>query len=680
MLAGLFNRIDDVRRLRLLLIVLLLALAIPTGAVLWQAYGQLKWESFHQVRGQAEALTVRINEMLADSIRTAESQEFSEYAFLNITGDPQAGFLQRSPLSAYPVDPLLPGLVGYFQVDADGRFSTPLLPANEASATSLGISIEEFQARRDLAARLQAILASNRLTSEADAVDKRDSQEYFDELKQAGRENAQLGSRIGNLDSVQEPAQNRAPVYQKVEELRLDDTLQKKSKVAEEESTSDSDQKDSFAISAAPPARERRVEQSALPEVLSADLERAEEPGDAPETPVPATSEVRITTFESEVDPFEFALLDGGEFVLFRNVWREGERLIQGLILDQDRFVDGAVIGPFLADRLSGVTDLAVVLGDFVIRTVAARGDSDYLSAQTGMEGDLLYRSRLVSPMSNVELVFSVDSLPAGPGGNILRWTSGLLVLVFGGGFIALYRLGLGQIRLVRQQQDFVASVSHELKTPLTSIRMYSEMLKEGWTDDGKKQQYYEFIHDESERLSRLISNVLQLASITRNEPQFDLRQHQAETLLDQVRSRIAKQVESAGFELQLEPWTQPGKGLIEVDEDCIMQIVINLVDNAIKFSRAGDEKKLVIGARLKSDSTVRFSVRDFGPGIPKDQIKKIFRLFYRPESELTRETVGTGIGLAIVHQLTLAMGGRVDVLNRNPGAEFGISFPVLEE
>jgi signal transduction histidine kinase len=72
-----------------------------------------------------------------------------------------------------------------------------------------------------------------------------------------------------------------------------------------------------------------------------------------------------------------------------------------------------------------------------------------------------------------------------------------------------------------------------------------------------------------------------------------------------------------------------------------------------------------------------RISVRDFGPGIPREQMKKIFRLFYRPQSELTRETVGTGIGLAIVHQLALAMHGRVDVVNVDPGAEFGVEFPL---
>ncbi|HKX55851.1 MAG TPA: ATP-binding protein, partial [Xanthomonadales bacterium] len=142
------------------------------------------------------------------------------------------------------------------------------------------------------------------------------------------------------------------------------------------------------------------------------------------------------------------------------------------------------------------------------------------------------------------------------------------------------------------------------------------------------------------------------------------------------VRSKIANQVERAGFELAVTVESEAGQTLVRVDADCFAQIIINLVDNAIKFSRNSGARKIDIGATVGSDGWVRFSVRDYGPGIPRDQIRKIFRLFYRTESELTRETVGTGIGLAIVHQLTLAMSGRVDVLNRDPGAEFGVSFP----
>jgi two-component system phosphate regulon sensor histidine kinase PhoR len=206
---------------------------------------------------------------------------------------------------------------------------------------------------------------------------------------------------------------------------------------------------------------------------------------------------------------------------------------------------------------------------------------------------------------------------------------------------------------------------------------MYGVILKEGWADYDKRQSYYEFIHDESERLTRLISNVLQLARITRNEPQFDMRPINAGELMSQIESKIASQVERAGFELHFAGDDKASRASVNVDSDCFVQIIINLVDNAIKFSKDAEMKRIEI-ASTYFNNKVRFTVRDFGPGIPKNQLKKIFRLFYRSESELTRETVGTGIGLAIVHQLTLAMNGTVDVINRSPGVEFTVSFSAL--
>ena len=116
----------------------------------------------------------------------------------------------------------------------------------------------------------------------------------------------------------------------------------------------------------------------------------------------------------------------------------------------------------------------------------------------------------------------------------------------------------------------------------------------------------------------------------------------------------------------------------ISIDEDCFTQIIINLVDNAIKFSKDATEKIVEVRSKRVANGQLVFSVRDFGPGVPRDQMKKIFELFYRSESELTRETVGTGIGLAIVYQLTTAMGGSVDLVNVDPGAEFRVTWQAL--
>jgi two-component system phosphate regulon sensor histidine kinase PhoR len=201
-------------------------------------------------------------------------------------------------------------------------------------------------------------------------------------------------------------------------------------------------------------------------------------------------------------------------------------------------------------------------------------------------------------------------------------------------------------------------------------------MLREGWAPEDKKQSYYAFIHDESERLSRLIGNVLQLARMNRNEVKVDVKAVSVSALIDGVRSPVSSQIERAGFALRVNCDAAAGQAVIEVDADAFTQILINLVDNAVKFAAGADSRIIDIGCRQQRDGSVVFSVRDYGPGVPRDQMKKIFRLFYRSENELTRETVGTGIGLALVRQLTEAMGGQVDVVNRAPGAEFRVVFP----
>ncbi len=722
----------DERRLRNLLGVLFMALAIPTAVVIWLAYGQLKWEAFYQYRAQAEALTNRIDNVISERIATAEDRRFADFAFLNLT---QSGkILQRSPLAAYPVTQDLPGALGYFQVDADGTFSTPLLPDRETDLTSVGIEPEEFAQRSALAGQIQQILADNRLVRdgvataarlsitneptdlpqeqapaspiasgafEATAPDRKDDADRLDDRLDDSRDNA-LATSIAEptvrqveepetgytqqvfdqLNASSAPAAAKAPPVDKVAEsgrrenalgrlqdLELDEDLQKKSEELNKELPALQEDK---RQSDAAPIRARRTEQVAVPEaiVLEDELSAGLTEGEA----VPKA----ITTFSSEIDPYEFSLLDSGHLVLFRKVWRNGERYIQGLLLDQNVFAEDAIATAFRETTLASMSDLIVGYQDDIISVVNGTTGRDYLASSGTLQGTLLYRRPLSTPFDSLELVYSINQMPRGPGAGVLAWSTVIIAIVFLAGFLALYRLGLSQIRLARQQQDFVSAVSHELKTPLTSIRMYGEMLKEGWADEAKQKQYYEYIHDESERLTRLISNVLQLAKITRSDPEFNLQPIAVGELMSQIESKITNQVERAGFALQISRDADTDTHNIQVDVDCFTQVVINLVDNAIKFSRDATEKAIDITARLATDGNIVFTVRDFGPGIPKGQMKKIFQLFYRTESELTRETVGTGIGLAIVHQLVTAMNGRVDVTNQDPGAQFDVSFPSI--
>ncbi len=134
------------RRLLLLLVLFFVALALPTSVLVYQAYGQLKWEAFYQHQRLARELTLRIDGDFRDLIEREESRPISDYEFLNVSGSEGSAFLQPSPLSQFPPQSELPGLLGYFQVDSAGQLRTPIVP--DADASSYGISSSELQQRQ----------------------------------------------------------------------------------------------------------------------------------------------------------------------------------------------------------------------------------------------------------------------------------------------------------------------------------------------------------------------------------------------------------------------------------------------------------------------------------------------------------------------------------------------------
>ena len=165
---------------------------------------------------------------------------------------------------------------------------------------------------------------------------------------------------------------------------------------------------------------------------------------------------------------------------------------------------------------------------------------------------------------------------------------------------------------------------------------------------------------------------------MTRNELPVDLKPCTIAELIDTVRSKINSQVERAEFKLNLICDETITEKTLLADVDYFTQIIINLVDNAIKFSAKSEIKQIDIQCQILRNSKIQFTIRDYGPGVNKDQMRKIFHLFYRSENELTRDTVGTGIGLSLVKQLVKTMQGEIDVVNKEPGVEFQITFDTL--
>jgi signal transduction histidine kinase len=592
----------DKKRLRRWLVVFFLALAVPTAILIYQAYSQLKWEAFHQNRLLAEELAARIDSSLVRLIRQEEVRSFSDYSFLVVAGDPKTNIVQRSPLSSYPVDSGIPGLIGYFQVDAEGRFSTPFLPKelskeppkliSQDIANPYGISQHQYQQRVALQRQIQQILSENRLVhdevaettaavssqfrrdrqfrlagsdvlakkNEAGAVAPRSSASFpkeeqeqpqaaFDQLKES------------SVDKGRQKTQEIMNNLGRVEDLKLEKRYQNESQAKSSRQI----------LSRRAPLLEKRgsrKEQSSIPEPLV-----SSEPATLSKTKPKSQTALRIRTFESEVDPFEFSLLGSGHFVMFRKVWRDGQRFIQGAIIEQKAFLQGSMEAMFREAAIAQVSNLIVAYQGNVISAFNGWSARSYLSRADELTGQLLYQGRLSAPLSDIELIFSVTRLPPGPGGAVINWVAAILLLVLCGGFYLMYRLGVRQIELGRQQQDFVSAVSHELKTPLTSIRMYGEMLREGWANDDKKKEYYDYIYNESERLSRLINNVLQLARMTRNELHVNLKPIAVSELMDELRSKVSTQIEQAGFKLNLQCCEDVSQYRVKVDEDYFTQI-----------------------------------------------------------------------------------------------------------
>ena len=690
------------QRLRVGITVFFFALILPALLLAYRAYDQTQWEVFHRHRLQAEELSARIDRGLADAVAVEDARSFGDYAFLII--DEHAEPPQRSPLSTLPVHATLPGLLGYFQVDSAGRFSTPLVPATSSDHRRHGLSNAEYANRVALGDKLRAILTG----SGSIAVGRRDKarpalKPAADADRSIGTSSASSTIASGNvferLTRATESRQHKqkASAYGNVADLKLDQRLEKRS-LAQSYDAPSTVQREASA------KRAPRREQIALLEaeapmdafVASDDLAEDELVADLLVMPslamkdeiarLPAAAalapglkpKLRVRLFEGELDAMNLQALDATHFVLFRNVWRAGTRYIQGAVIERSPFLNALIEGAWQGSALSDMSNLLVAWEGEVLAFKGADA-SAYLPRADALRGELLYRTRLSAPMAALELVYSVTELPLGPSVAYLAWVTLILVLVLAGGSYTMYRFGIGQMRLYRQQQDFVSAVSHELKTPLTSIRMYSEMLKAGWADEDRKLTYYTFIHDESERLSRLIGNVLQLSRMTRGQTAVELKPVTVEALFARIEGKLASQLARAGFELKQQIAADVAQATIAVDEDAVTQILINLVDNAVKFVPASALQRIDIDCRRMGSTDVRITVRDYGQGVPKDQMRRIFELFFRAENELTRETVGTGIGLALVRQLAGAMNGTVDVTNRDPGAEFSLSLPLVK-
>jgi len=255
----------------------------------------------------------------------------------------------------------------------------------------------------------------------------------------------------------------------------------------------------------------------------------------------------------------------------------------------------------------------------------------------------------------------------------------GTLAIAAAGGVLLFLLFAVGALLLIldarrerkesEQKTSFVSNVSHELKTPLTSIRLCAEMLSEGRAkDDAAKNRYLGVITKESERLTRLVDNVLDFGRLEQNRRKYDLADADLREIARDAAESQRSRVEAAGMELAVAIAERPA--VRRIDRDAVSQIVVNLVDNAVKYAADGKRIDVVV------DENGTVVVADRGPGVPKRDRERIFERFYRCDDSLAAKSSGSGLGLSIARRLAEGMGGSLVCVARDGGgAEFRLTF-----
>ena len=256
----------------------------------------------------------------------------------------------------------------------------------------------------------------------------------------------------------------------------------------------------------------------------------------------------------------------------------------------------------------------------------------------------------------------------------VLLIAAALAAIAFGGW--AVFADARRQMALAQKKTDFVSNVSHELKTPLTSIRMFAEMMQSGSAAEEKRPQYLRIIVAEAERLTRLINNVLDFARLERKQKRYDFHPLDLHQVIARTWEGHELHLREQGFTTrwQAAPPPYPVRG----DDDALAQILVNLLSNAEKYST--DRKEVEIHSYL-TENSVHVSVLDRGSGVPPGEEGKIFEAFYRAHDSLASGIQGSGLGLTLAQRLAREHGGEITYQAREGGgSNVTLRLPLTKE
>jgi signal transduction histidine kinase len=639
------------KRLKWLMLFFGLAISIPLGYVIWHTYQGLAQEERSQLRFFSETLFDEIQKEMADLVRREEDRAVDEY---NYTLAQDTGSIRKSPLSQPPGEDYI---LGYLQNNPDGSFQTPLVADLGRVPAPL----------RPIVARLKeanTIFNSKKLAiQQTPAVDK---------PKMAGRteaappkkEKAAFADRYISKSQQQESKSYLGQKSTRTEEITVGQAL-------------NLSREDRDLLRASPQLKQR----AAAPAVEMDEQEPVERLRAAPGAiSVPDSESASIDAsaaglpagryaFQAEVAPLQSLLISDGTFFIFRRIAINNQIFRQGFVLQIEPFLRHLSARHFDTQPMAAYTGLTL--------EVVANGHpaKAMRSGHWNVAGDFITRRSFPAPFDFLSASMQAVAIPPSPVRRPLDIALAVLGSIMFLGLIAIYQSARTVVDLSERRSQFVSSVTHELKTPLTNIRMYIEMLEQGIAASPQREQdYLQILSSESARLSRLINNVLELAKLEKKQRHFDLSEGRLDDVLSEVQSIMGHKLKQEGFKLEIKAADVPA---FAFDREVLIQILINLIENSIKFGRMAPRKAISITAD-HYDQSVRIAIADSGPGIPAQALKKVFDDFYRVDNDLTRTTGGTGIGLALVKKFVSAMGGRVLAANNSgPGCTITLLLPL---
>ena len=638
------------KQLKIYIIIFCVALSVPLAYLILRTYQALEQEEVAKLQYFAETIFDEMEKELTAVVLKEEGRAVDEYNYKSVLSNLVSGATEAvpSPLSGLPEEDYI---LGYFQNNPDGSFQTPLVETGKTIPSDRNAVVSQLKdtnrifnrKRLTLADHVKATQTKTPITQEQKEVTGF-ADKYLD-LSESQKPKSYLGRKEKRVEKITiAQALNIAPQ----DRDRILGTRPKGTEPGSKEGLNsfEKDQQDEESLDAKV-NNEVLFHNGAEKELLAAPSHNTEK-------------------YQVEVTPLRSVFINTDQVFIFRRIMIDNQIYRQGFIIRVKMFLNHLAQAYFVKQPLSRYTNLSLKIENQGLETEIIK-----TGAVTQKVNFLLNRT-FPSPFDFLRATLICGQIPQSAGRGTLNIMIAILVVVILMGLFAIYKSAGAVLDLSERRSKFVSSVTHELKTPLTNMRMYIEMLEQGMARDREREQdYFNILGSESARLSRLIDNVLELSKLEKKQRHINLREGDFDDVIQEVTAVMHEKLRQEGFTFIVEN-TDPKP--FKYDPDVMILILINLMENSIKFGKMASVKKITLKVRHEDDG-VTIHISDTGPGIPIHALKKIFDDFYQVESPLTRTTGGTGIGLALVKKFVALMGGTVRAENNTgPGCTITIS------